>query len=234
MANKGGSSHTKRLNAPRVAVLPNKKINKFLINTRAGPHKKDESVPLTVLIRDMLGLAQSAKEAKKIIQQGLVTIDGRKVTDEKRPVGLMDVVSFPAQKSNYILYIGRKNKLRSKEISDTKAKTKICKVVGKKAGKKGEIIVTLHDGKNIIVDNNIKVGDSVVLSLPSLKVTKLLKLEKGTNCYIMKGKHVGDVAQLQDFVQSGRTKQVILKTGENEFRTIVDYLFVLDDVELVN
>ena len=234
MANKGNTLQTKRLNAPRVAVLPNRKVNKFLSTARPGPHKKDESVSLTVVMRDTLNLAQNSKECKKILNTNDVLIDGRRVTDHKRAVGLMDVITIPTQSVFKNVYISKGNKLRLIDINESLSKTKICKVVGKRAGKKGQIIVTLHDGKNLMTDNNVKTGDTVILSLPDNKITKLLKAETGSLCYIMKGKHVGVVAKLKELVNDGLVKLAVLESKEiGEFKTVAEYLFVLDVPERV-
>ncbi|MEM4788723.1 MAG: S4 domain-containing protein, partial [Ignisphaera sp.] len=94
MAKKGGSSHLKRLAAPAFWPILRKEY-KWITKPSPGPHLLERCIPLLVLIRDVLKLAENAREAKKIIFDGEVLIDGRVRRDFKFPVGLMDVVSIP-------------------------------------------------------------------------------------------------------------------------------------------
>ena len=99
MAKKGGSTHIKRLNRPKVAVLNTKKGFVWVSGNSPGGHAKAESMPLAVILRDTLKFAKTFDEAKKIVKLGKVLVDGTAVKDEKRSIGLMDIVSLPEQKT---------------------------------------------------------------------------------------------------------------------------------------
>ena len=58
-------THLKSLAAPR--HYP-KTTGVFATRPRPGPHPAHESIPLIVLVRDILGLAEDAATAKKIIK----------------------------------------------------------------------------------------------------------------------------------------------------------------------
>ena len=62
----------KRLTAPHA---PEKKRHRFVTAAR-GPHKRTESLSLLTVLRDKLGLAENAKEARKIARGRMVKIDG--------------------------------------------------------------------------------------------------------------------------------------------------------------
>ena len=49
-------------------------------------------MPLGIILRDVLGLAQSRREAKRMVATRKVMVDGRIETDSGRGVGLMDVL----------------------------------------------------------------------------------------------------------------------------------------------
>ncbi len=228
MSKKGGSVHKKRLNASTITVLEKRKGHKWIVGTIAGPHNKDMSVPLAVILRDLLKLVKTTKEAKKLIRDGKILIDGKKAKDYRLPIGLMDIITLTEEDKHYELVLNKHGKLISKEKE--KNETKLAKVVKKTKIKKEKITITLHDGKTLIADNNIKTGDTIVLSLKDNKINNILKLEKGARCYIMDGKHIGHIGELKEIVATENSKQKIAKldSNGNEIITVLEYLFVID------
>src|SRR5512136_2319129 len=95
MAKKGECKHTKRIAKPKAIPITDKKAYTWIRRTGCGPHPMRGSVPLVVLLRDLLGVAKTAKEAKSIMVRRLVEIDGTIRTTDDFPVGIMDVVAFP-------------------------------------------------------------------------------------------------------------------------------------------
>ena len=87
------------------------------------------------------------------------------------------------------------------------------------------IQLNLHDGKNILVDNNFKgkVGDTVLINLPDLKIKETLELKKDAFVYIARGKRSGDSGVLQEIKENQATYQKDKQTIE----TLKKYLFVL-------
>ncbi|HDM89168.1 MAG TPA: 30S ribosomal protein S4e, partial [Candidatus Bathyarchaeota archaeon] len=100
MGKKGGSLHLKREASPPFWPIHRKKFV-WTVKPRPGPHPVSRCIPLLLIIRDILGFAETRKEAKKIISQGKILVDGRVRRDDRYPVGLMDVVSIPELKMNY-------------------------------------------------------------------------------------------------------------------------------------
>ena len=114
MAKKGPKRHLKRLAAPVRWELP-RKTHKFTVRPLPGAHPMSESLPLLLIIRDVLKYADNAREAKKIIKMGKVLVDGRVRKEEKLPVGLMDVVSLPEADENYRVLFDRKGRIKFKK-----------------------------------------------------------------------------------------------------------------------
>jgi small subunit ribosomal protein S4e len=83
----------KRLASPRLWQIHRKEA-KWAPRTRSGPHPLNKSIPLQIIIRDMLGYAKTYRETKKILTEGNVLIDGVVRTDERFPIGLMDVIEI--------------------------------------------------------------------------------------------------------------------------------------------
>lgn len=227
MAKKGGTYHTKRIAIPKVIPISNKKASKFMMTTAPGPHQKNKSVPLGVLLRDVLGVTKSAAETRKVLNGKQVFVDGTMRRDERFPIGIMDSVSIPKAEKAYRIVVNKKGQLVPVEAKG--GSKKIAKITGKNTVKGGKINVTLHDGRNILADNKLKVGDSVIVSVPKTKIEKVLKLDEGAKCLITDGKHAGTIATLQKIIErEGEYPEAKLK-GAEEFITLAKYLFVVDD-----
>lgn len=229
-------THLKRLQASKNFPIERKKF-KFTVAPRAGPHAKEESIPLQIIIRDVLKYAETIKQAKKIIKKKEVKIDGKVRTDQKYPVGLMDVIEIP-KIGEYYRIIPKTGKLIISKITKEKAKYKLCQIKNKTNIKKGNIQLNLHDGRNIIIpvkdpkkpkEDAYSVGDTLIISLPEQKILEHIKLEKGNLGMVVKGKHAGEVGELKDIrIMIGREpNKVILKTKDRAVKTIKDYVFII-------
>ena len=108
-------------------------------------------MPLTLVIRDVLGMAKTAREVRFILHNELAKIDGRVVKDTRRGVGLMDVLTLG--EDNYRCILDHNGRLQYRSISADEASWKVCRVEGKTTVKGGKTQVNLHDGRNIIVDD---------------------------------------------------------------------------------
>ena len=81
----------KRLAAPGIWPI-SRKTNKYSISLKPGPHSKNLSIPLGIIIRDILKLSQNLSEAKQILNSGQIKIDNIVRKKYKFPVGFMDVL----------------------------------------------------------------------------------------------------------------------------------------------
>src|SRR5437016_12735310 len=89
--------HLKRLPAPRSWTIP-RKTDFWVVKPSPGPHPIDTSVPLGLILRDMLKVCANAREARHILNGRGVLVDGRAVTESKFPGRLMEVIIFAATK----------------------------------------------------------------------------------------------------------------------------------------
>jgi len=233
LAKHGGTRHLKRLSAPAAIPVARKEMV-WLKKTRPGPHARKASATLSYFVRDALNLAENFREAKRLIKNGEVVVDGVQARDEKRPVGLMDVLSFPKIKTAYrILLVGQR--LFPVAIPFEQSSWKYCKIKAKRIAKKGKVQLVFHDGRSILVDreksSDFKPGDSVKLSVPKQSIKAVLKREKGALCYIPFGKHSGEVARLVEILErkGSESNNALLKAGGKELITLQDYLFVVDE-----
>jgi small subunit ribosomal protein S4e len=185
---------------------------------------------LGVVLRDVLGVAQSMREAKRALATRRILVDGRVTTDMRRGVGVMDVLTVGDD--HYRCILDGNGKLRYVPISAKDAGVKLCRVDGKTTIKGGITQLNLHDGRNMLVDdaNKYNTMDTLVLEVGSQKVKKHHKFESGVNCYLIGGSHIGSTATMSEYVVKRSSKDNEVLFGD--FGTIVDHVFVVGDASL--
>jgi small subunit ribosomal protein S4e len=172
--------HTRRSSSTKLPIQ--RKGTKYLV--RAFNHI-NESVPILIALRDMLKLARNAKEAKNILKEKEIKINGKKVIDYHESIKLFNLLQAD---KNYILYL-----LPTKKFTLEESKSKdvrLCKVTGKRLLKNNTVQLNMHDGSNVMTKEKVNVNDSVYLDL-SGKIKKVVKLEKGKEVFVMEGRHAG-------------------------------------------
>jgi small subunit ribosomal protein S4e len=218
----------KRGAAPRAWTIP-RKGTKWVKRPAPGPHPQEQSVPLQIVLRDLLGVARSAREARILARQGSVRLDGRIVTDLDRGVGLMDTLSLAAPTdAHYRMVKNGRGKLVLVRIPSTEAGVKIGQVRRKHSLPSGRLAVTLHDGRNVRVAANVayRVGDSLKIEVPGQKVVDHLKLAPGALAFVAGGSHVGQLARV-DRVEVRNSSQPNLVHFAEGFSTTKEYVFVV-------
>ncbi|MEM3041436.1 MAG: 30S ribosomal protein S4e [Nitrososphaerota archaeon] len=241
MGRHGASSHLKREAAPRFWPIHKKEFT-WTTKPSPGPHALKESIPLVIALREILGFAKTRKEAKRIISQGKIFVDGRVRLDEHFGVGLMDVISILETKQNYRLMPIEKG-LFMHPISEDEAKFKICRIENKSTLKSGNIQLNLHDGKNVMIRAESSpnppgdiygVFDSLVIGLPGQELLEHLKLKEGMLSLFVAGKNAGKYGAITSIEeQTGQKRRKALVTIEdqagNTFQTTLDCVFVIGD-----
>ncbi len=231
MAKRGGTKHLKRIASPKAVPITDKKAHTWMTRPHPGPHPSKRSMPLGVLMRDVLKLAPTLRECRKILSGRMLEVDGKARTDEKFPVGLMDVISFPRSAKHFRIVVDNKGRLVPHEIGTEQSARKILRVTKKHTVPGGKISLTFHDGRNMLADNHVRVGDSVVVSLPKAKMEAHLKRGKGARCLIVEGKHAGSIVSLKEIIERKGQKppEALVQGGSEEFVTVAKYLFVVDE-----
>jgi len=219
--------HQKRVASP-VSWPIEKKTHTMVVGANAGAHSIETGIPLLLVVRDMLKIANNAREAKKIINEGNVCVDGIARKDYKYMVGLFDIISLPVLDEYYRILFDANNRFKLyKESADAR---KLCRINNKTVVQKGAVQLNLHDGTNIIASNDYKTFDTVMLSLPDRKIARHIAYKPGNLALILGGEHsgeIGNIKHIRKFRGSG-TNMVVL-TNEKEFETIEDYVFVIGE-----
>jgi small subunit ribosomal protein S4e len=220
------SKHLKRLAAPRVLRL-HRKERKLTIRAAPGPHSLELAIPLGLVIRDYLGLCDTYKEARKIVANGYILVDGVKRKNFKFPCGLMDVISIPKMRKNIRILFDRNGKLTLVPISESDAEWKLCRIQNKTIVKGKKVQLNLHDGKNKLVDKDeYKTGDVLKISFKENKIDEVYRFDKGTVSMIIGGTHIGEIASIDEIQVVASSKPNLAKMkGEKEFSTIAEHVF---------
>ncbi len=217
------AAHLKRLKAPRTWRIE-RKVAKWTVKPSPGPHPIERSIPLLLVVRDFLRLADTGKEARKIIAAREILVDGKARRDYKFPCGLMDVISIPKINEHYRVLFDRRGVLQLARIDEERAKWKLCRIENKTMVRGGKIQLNLHDGRNIIVEeDNYRTGDVVRISIPEQEILEKIPMEKGYLAMITGGKHTGQIAEIEEIVVTRSPMPNIVKL--KGFSTIKPYVF---------
>jgi len=208
--------HLKRSSMPKTWPLP-RKGTKYVV---VPSHSLRNSVSLLVILRDILDLAKTRKEAKKLISQKEIKVNSKIVGDEHFSLSLFDILSFGNKNLKLIL---KNKKFDLIEIDDKEADKKITKVIGKKIVKKGRIQVNLSDGRNYLTKEKIKVGDSVVINLKENKISEILPFRENCKVIFIAGKHLGKIGTIEKV-----DRMVIVKIGKEEINSKLENLMVVE------
>jgi len=214
--------HLKRINAPKTWKIQRKGI-KFTTKSNPGGMSKSLTMPVANVLKYELKLANSVKEVKHLIFEGLIFVNGKKVTDYRHPLCFTDVISIPTIDKYFRLIIDTNGILRLLPVTKEESALKITKIIGK-TFVKGKMQLNMIDGRNVFFDkHHYKVKDSLLLTMPEQIVKEHLSFEKGALVLLYQGKHIGKVGKISDV----KKDSIIIKTNDEEFETKTDYALVL-------
>ena len=241
MGKKGGKRHLKRKPAPKFWPIHRKEAV-FTVKPKPGPHPLKRCIPLALIVRDILGIAKTRREAKRIISEGKIWVDGEVQREELFPAGLMDVISIPEMEKSYRILPSEKG-LTLHQIGKEEAGFKLCRIENKTTVKGGHIQLNLHDGRNVLVrvkdaknpeEDVFQTLDTLKINLPNQEITGHFKLSEGAPAVIIDGKNIGKsgkiVAVEKRPGQKRRNSLVTIEDGDgNRFQTTMEYIFVVGD-----
>jgi len=225
--------HQKRLSAPRTYPMRVKSVGRFVAVPRPGPHPKKQSIPLSIIIKDILKYSENGREAKKIIKSGKIMVDGKTRRDHKYPVGIFDVIQIPETKESFRVVPGEKW-LNLIKIPQKENNTKICRIENKTCVKGGKIQLNLNDGKNILVKkDSYKTNDSVLIEVPNLNIKKHLSRKEGSLCLITRGRNKGKMGKIKKLkkTEGSRPNLVSVELNQKIIDLPEDCIFVIGEKE---
>jgi len=217
MVSIAGSKKLKRQMAPTFWGITRKE-KRFVITVKPGPHSKNLAIPIAVFLRDTLKIVSTLREAKSTIYERKVTVDGVKRKSLHHGIGLMDVVELEGISDIYRLVPQDSQILKPIKINDSEKSKKLVKVTSKTTIKNGKTQIGFHDGRSLISDKALNVGDSCLIQVPEQKILDVIKLEKGSQVIVIKGVNTGQIGSIED-IKEGTfmlPKRVLIALGERK------------------
>ncbi len=194
------SNEMKRLTAPRSWPIK-RKAHLWITKPSPGAHALEDSVPVTVVVRDLLKICNTAAEVKTILSNRDMLVDGKIVNDSRKGIGLMDVISFPKANSHYRMVVNVRGKLTLVAIPEEKSSWKLCRIDNKTIVPGGKTQLNLHDGRNILVEKDeYKTGDVLKIEVPTHKILGAYKMEQGSMALITSGSSVGRAEVIDEII----------------------------------
>lgn len=241
MTRHGGQKRVKRLNTPKFLQIK-RKHGTFTVAPRPGPHGKRDCLPLLHIVRDLLDLTDTFREAKKIIGLGYFKVDGKVVKQVGFPVGLMDVLSVEKEKYKkfYRILPDSHYGLILHEIPEDEASVKLCRIRGKTTIKGGHLQLNLHDGRNILVEvadprspkeDVYKRMDVLKITLPEQEILKVLPFKEENLALIMSGKNIGQIGKIISIKKlfGPNASTVSIEHDGDHTETLYDYTFIIGE-----
>ncbi len=236
MGRKGKTARLKRKPAPRFWPI-HRKEDPWVLKPSAGPHSLEHCLPLTLVLRDILGFAETRKEAQTIIHQGKIIVNGKIAQKDDFPVGLMDIISIPEADKYYRMTPNHKG-LSLKPITKDEASFKLSRIDGK-ITVTGGVQLNLHDGSNLFVkvadlknpqEDIYETFDVLKLSFPGNQVAERVPFKEGNLAIITGGKNIGVQGKIVEIEKAeGKKRRSALVIVEDEkgarFQTILDFVF---------
>ena len=192
------SNHQKRLAVPDSWPVERKEAT-YTTKAAAGPHGEG-GVPLLIVLRDVLGYVDSTKEARFALGQDSVLVNGRAVSDERRPIGMFDILTFRERGEHYRVLPDEGGRLALTSIDGDAAGSKLGKIEGKRQVPGGDTQLTLHDGQTLLVDDATAYGtnDSIVVSNEDEEVVAQFTYEEGALVTAVQGAHAGRIGRIDE------------------------------------
>jgi len=213
--------HLKRHAIPKVWAIP-RKGKTFVVRPNSN---LENGVPMLIVLRDMLKMAQNRKEVKNALHNKNILLNGKYVKDVKNAATLFDVVTNIPAKKNYRIDLTGNGKFGLEEIKESEAGMKISKVVNKKVLKNKMMQLNLSDGRNFTTDLKCSVGDSVLVNFKSKKADKCIPLKEKAKVIVFAGKHAGKKGEIESI--NAERKMASINSGSDKINVLLKQLMVI-------
>lgn len=216
--------HLKSVATPKTWNI-SRKETVFITRPYPGAHSMLYSMPLNVIMKELIKCAQTTREVQLILKTKQVLVDGMRRNEFKLPVGLMDTLSLPDINEHYRIILDSRGKLMAIGIPQEETIVKPCRIMGKTVLGKGKAQLNLSGGRNMLVqkETDYAVGDTLLVTLPKQEIKQHFKLEKGAFVYLIGGSHIGETGLIEEI--SGN--KIRIKADHGVYETPKHYVFVL-------
>jgi len=213
--------YLKRQQAPKNWPIA-RKGTKYVVRPSSGIQK---AIPILIVLRDILKIAQNRKEVKKAIHMKKILLNNKIIIDEKIPCFLFDVIKIANTKNCYRINLSENGKFKVEEIKESESNYKISKILGRKVIKGKKIQINLSDGRNFLSDIKCKTNDSVLIDLEKKKIEKCLSLKEKSEAILYLGKYAGKKGIIEKIDLKNKT--VELRVNKERNNVLIKQLMVI-------
>jgi len=230
---RGSLRHLRREVAPPYWPILKKEYT-WTVKPSPGPHPVRRSIPLGIIVRDILKYARTMREARRILSEGHIKVDGKVRKDYKFPVGLMDVLEVTTTGEAYRIVPHPQKFLTLLPIPKEEASFKLCRIEGKSNVKGGAFQLHLHDGRNLLVGaeeaTKYTTYDVIKIRIPEQEIVEHVKFREGVLAVIIDGRNVGKAGKVKSIVRIFKKANALVTLEDNEgreTRTLLKYVFAV-------
>ena len=242
MGKKGKTARLKRKPAPAFWPIHRKELP-WVAKPSPGSHSLESCLPLTLVLRDILGVAQTRKEGQLILAQGKVQVDGKICRKDDFPVGLMDVISMPDSDKYYRVMPSHKGLVLT-PISKEESKTTLLRVENKATVHNG-VQIALHNGSNMLIkvadpknqqEVTYETFDVLKVTYPEKQVVQTIKTKEGNLAVITGGKNIGTQGKIVEIekTEAKKRRQALVVVEDSQgarYQTIMNFIFTIGETE---
>jgi small subunit ribosomal protein S4e len=240
LGKKGKTARLKRKPAPRFWPI-HRKEDQWVMKPSSGPHSLQNCLPLSLVLRDILNITDTRKEAQILIYQGKILINGKVKRKDDFPVGLMDVISMPDGNQYYRIMPSHKG-LFLNPISKEETNFKLSRI-DDKITVTGGVQLSLHDGSNILIkiadpknpqEDIYETFDILKLSLPEKEIIGRVPFKEGNYVIITGGKNIGKQGKIVEIEKAEAKKRknalVAIEDAQGiRYQTILEFIFSIGE-----
>jgi len=114
---RGPKKHQKKIATPKAWML-SKLQGIYAVRPSQGPHKRRESIPISVALQQKLKYALGFKDVKTILndKESSIKVDGKLRRDRGFPLGIMDVLTIEKTSEKFRILYDHKGRFTLKEV----------------------------------------------------------------------------------------------------------------------
>ena len=242
MGKKGKTARLKRKPAPSFWPIHRKELP-WVVKPSSGSHSLENCLTLTLVLRDILGVAQTRKEGQLILAQGKVLVNSKIRKEDDSPVGLMDVISMPEMDKYYRVLPSHKGLVLA-PIRKEESNTTLVRVEDKTPVHNG-VQIALHNGANMLIkvadpknpqEVTYETFDILKVTYPEKQVVQSLKTKEGNLAIITGGKNMGVQGKIVEIekTEAKKRRQALVTIEDSKgvrCQTILDFIFSIGETE---
>jgi len=228
---RGPKKHQKKIATPKSWML-GKLQGIYSVRPSQGPHKRRESIPISIALQQKLKYALGYREVKTILndKESSVKVDGKLRRDRGFPLGIMDVLSLEKTNERFRVLYDHKGRFTLKQLDETEGRFKLLKVTKKILGPNKIPYLVTHDARTIRFPNpDINIGDTLKYDLVDRKIVDVAKLEIGNTSYAIGGNNIGRVGIITNIEKHPGSFDIVHLRDANQktFATRISNIIIL-------